>query len=255
MKQKILLTLLLSTVVSVSAFTGCSKESTQESSTEITESQTETTESQTETTETTETETEVAETTIDEEREKAMQAHTSGLYNYKSGTVQNVFFERRTTSPCMEYGVIVGKDGNGELIWQYTTPLYNATQYDSISDVGQFGDKYLYAEKGVLVALNQSDGTIAWKNEDLRGTGVHAAFDANGVVYLTGSGPNLVVVEKDGTTRKVIEEFDANCYEPVQIEIKDGYVWVTLYRDITKEDESGAVFRVDINNFQYDRVK
>ncbi len=232
MKQKIFLTLLLSTVVSVSAFTGCSKESTQESSTEITESQTE--------------------TTVEDPGKEGIK---HGLVNYKTGIVQNISLERYSQDLEEGYGIISAFGEDGGLIWQYTTPPCAVTQYENISEIGKCGDKYYYAYEGVLVALNQTDGTIAWENEDLQGYGVKGAFDANGVAFLTTEGPNLVVVDAKGNTLKVIESFEEGCCHPIQVEMKDGYVWVTMEIDWKQLDGSGAVFRVDPNNYTYERVQ
>ena len=128
-----------------------------------------------------------------------------------------------------ESAVISGTDQAGNVVWTYETGTYGMTQLYRISEIGVFGDTYYLVEDGAVIALDRSDGSVKWKNEEFAGGGPAFDFGSDGNLYLCGYlGPDLFVVDPDGNTVYRKESFNSDYYWPYELECREDGILLTM---------------------------
>ena len=128
-----------------------------------------------------------------------------------------------------ESAVISGTDQAGNVVWTYETGTYGMTQLYRISEIGVFGDTYYLVEDGAVIALDRSDGSVKWKNEEFVGGGPAFDFGSDGNLYLCGYlGPDLFVVDPDGNTVYRKESFNSDYYWPYELECREDGILLTM---------------------------
>lgn len=177
------------------------------------------------------------------------------LVIHKSGQVVDVQFDLKyELGVCENYAILTAVDENGDILWEYITFNYAATELDVICSIGIYGNYYYYTEGGTVVALNLRDGTVAWRNEDFNGASVSYTFGEDGILYLCGYyGPDFFAVDQSGNTIAKIEKFAYDLSWAHKIEYFGDYVEVTLgdsYDESTK-----VLFRVKLSDYSYERVE
>ena len=137
-----------------------------------------------------------------------------------------------------EYATIVGYNRDGEEVWEITTPEYSLAQAESVQEIGISGNKYYYTEGGTLVALNLSDGKVAWKNSDYGGCGVKFVFDKKGTLYCSGNfGPDLIIIDKDGNTLKRIDKLNEQYHYPTGLAIQEEQLVISFFEGPYMEEQ------------------
>lgn len=110
-----------------------------------------------------------------------------------------------------ELAVLTGLDPDGNTVWSWGTEHYEIAQLESVSNIGQWNDRYYYVEGGSVVAVDIASGEILWRNSDFGGSpaGLDASLiDEDGTVYLCGFfGPDFFAVDAQGNTLKQIDSF------------------------------------------------
>lgn len=128
-----------------------------------------------------------------------------------------------------ESAVISGTDQAGNVVWTYETGTYGMTQLYRISEIGVFVDTYYLVEDGAVIALDRSDGSVKWKNEEFAGGGPAFDFGSDGNLYLCGYlGPDLFVVDPDGNTVYRKESFNSDYYWPYELECREDGILLTM---------------------------
>lgn len=156
-----------------------------------------------------------------------------------------------------EYATISGVNLLDEKVWEYVTQKYECTELNRVSEIGTISGSYYFVENGKVVALNVSDGTVAWENKDFGGSVSAVAFDDN-TIYLCGYyGPSFFAVDKNGATLGKIDSFGDEYYWPYAIEkIDDSTIAVTLEHgpeEAVSENE-GFVFYVHLNDYSFSPI-
>ncbi len=169
----------------------------------------------------------------------------------------NISFEH-VRGDSNEYAVITATDANGKELWEYTTAEYPMAELDRVCEIGTHGDVYYLIEDGAVVALDASNGTVLWKNEDFGGSPVDDswAFGDDGL-YLCGFyGPMIYGVSYDGTTLgriQAVDDFEeltqVNLW-PYKIELEDGAALI-YYGDGSENVSDPTVLRVDLDTWDY----
>lgn len=182
---------------------------------------------------------------------------------YTTGQVSDVQFERvYTTEDSGEYeesgehGVFTAVDSTGNIIWEYTTDKFMPTELDTVCPIGIKGSQYYLSAGGTIVALNLSDGSKIWENDECGAYGISSAIGEDGTIYLCGYySVDFMAIDSNGNTLKIIDTFDKNHFWPYEVKCFDQYVEVTFEADNDNNDEEGGVFRVYLDDFSYELVE
>lgn len=141
-----------------------------------------------------------------------------------------------------EYGILQALDENGEIVWEYSTDKYGATEHDRVIDMGENGGHYYLVVDGTVVCLNKSTGKKEWEQGSV-GAANTFCFGKNGELYVTGIlGPEATKIDKNGKIIWTVKDYE-------------GYQWpygISLIDDNTLEikmtaetGESDVPVRVD----------
>lgn len=175
----------------------------------------------------------IAEETAEEENieeavgESVSETETETAGQESKGAVSAVFDHVYGTEN--ESAVISGVDQNGNVVWTYETGQYGMAQLDRIGEIGSYNDTYYFVEDGAVMALNLSDGSVKWKNEDFVGSCTAYDFGEDGTLYLTGYlGPDLFVTDQNGNTIYRMESFESDYYWPYELICQDDGILLTM---------------------------
>ncbi len=184
---------------------------------------------------------------------------------YTTGQVSDVQFESEYTTEendeygvvtSGEYGVFTAVDNVGNMIWQYTTDTFVPTELSAVCPIGIKGSQYYLSAGGTIIALNLSDGSKLWENDECGAYSVSSAIGEDGTIYLCGYYHiDFMAIDSNGNTLKLIDTFDPNYYWPYKVEYFGQYVEVTFDADNENHDSGGGVFRVYLDDFSYELVK
>ena len=110
-----------------------------------------------------------------------------------------------------ENAVITGYDEAGNALWVYNTGSYEVAQLQRIGEIGLNNGLYYFYEDGKVIALNATDGSVAWTNSDFGGAAASSAFGPDGTLYICGYfGPVLTIISPSGATVDKVQ--DVNGY-------------------------------------------
>ncbi len=182
----------------------------------------------------------------------ALETVKSAENEYEKNNVTSVKFTLNTIEEdnvVLESAVIDGLDEQNQVVWTYETEKYECTELDRVNEIGINNNKYYFVEDGIIVALNLSDGSLLWKNEDFGGANVHFDFDANGNLYICGYyGPDLFIVNQEGQTIHKISVIDNQYCWPFNIKYDNNKVYIT-YDNTPSGSEAKCI--VDLNDYGY----
>ena len=176
------------------------------------------------------------------------------VYGKAKTAAYKVTFEKKITSDYYEYGKFTARDAWGNIMWTRTSQYsYPETQLSAVSEIGQRGTSYYYAEGGTIYALNTQTGNIRWSNTDFVSYGAKGLIASNGKIFVSGIfGPALVVLSPDGETLKRIEDFNGYC----RVTGTMGFQGDTLIINYASDtmDMPGVLYtkcRININTLTY----
>jgi len=147
-------------------------------------------------------------------------------------------------------------DESGTVIWEYTTPKSFVGQCESLEYLGISNGLVYINESGLpdfdnvtengfanvnshLLALNASDGSVAWYNTDYTGTGTSVTFDDEGNIYLAGYfGPDCIKIDKNGKTVWWIPSVDPDLYWAYELCLENNTVKITFEMNENGEEET-----------------
>lgn len=126
-----------------------------------------------------------------------------------------VVHEERNKNDGENYCIdVYGYDKDGKEIWKYTTVEGISAQYLNVEFLGENNQKVYLNEKGTIVALDRNTGKVLWKNSEYNGysTWVDELFDKDGNLYLVSmsTGPDLLIVDSNGKTKKKFDHGELN---------------------------------------------
>lgn len=125
----------------------------------------------------------------------------------------------------MEYAVLTATDLSGTVRWTYTSDYYPAAQLSHFALVmNDHGGIYL-VEDGAIKAFDFYTGNVKWTNPDFKGSPAKGcyAFSSSDKLYIAGYlGPDLFVVDKDGSTICRVDELLPGSYWPVSMTFEGG---------------------------------
>ena len=118
-----------------------------------------------------------------------------------------------------EYAVITAYDMKGRTCWTYKTDEDYLTELERLQEIVMTDKLYIFAAFGDIIALNNSDGSVAWVNHDFKGASLNWTMDYEGeTLYMCGYyGPDLFVMDFDGNTLNKISSKDDECFWPYKI--------------------------------------
>lgn len=147
------------------------------------------------------------------------------------------------SDPSTEYAVITGYSADDTAVWTYTTGQYQPMQLEQVSEVGLNNDAYYFVEKGALTALNLTDGSVRWKNEEFSGSCYAADFGDDGRIYLCGYyGPDLFIAEPTGETVTRIDSVSGDYMWAYEISYLGSQVAITY-------EQPAATLYVNLNDY------
>ena len=159
----------------------------------------------------------------------------------------DVEFERQIEEG-MERAILRGYAEDGNVVWTYETGEYEAAQLYRTDEIGRNGDRFYFVEDGAVVALNVSDGSVLWKNDEFGGSGSYT-FGDDGTVYVSGYfGPDFMAIDLDGTTLCYIDAFDPEYYWAYEITYLGDQVAVTMSGTPSGEEET---IYVNLTDYTY----
>ncbi len=127
-------------------------------------------------------------------------------------------------SSGMESAVLTATDLSGNVKWRYYSDGYPGAQLSAFSLVmNDHGCIYL-VEDGVIKAFDFYTGDVKWENRDFQGHPANGcyAFSSSDKLYISGYlGPDLFVVDKDGTTVCRADELVPGSYWPTKLYFAD----------------------------------
>lgn len=170
----------------------------------------------------------------------------------KISAVVDVKNEKVNVENAKYYMNVTGYDAQGNAVWTYKTKTDYIAQADLLEFLGVKGDIVYINEHAKIVALDKKTGKQLWENTDYVGGGDSKfTFDDEGNIYLSGSmGPDLLAINKDGKTMKLVKAIDENMYWPTSIKIEDKYVVVAFpTKDYAGDDTNNYVY------FELDDIK
>lgn len=158
----------------------------------------------------------------------------------------NIVIENYYGNPS--YSAVVCYGAENETAWEYKTPEYQLSELEPVTEIGVYGDSYLFNEAGTIVALDTATGEVKWKNEDFGGRSAAAIIDENGNVYACGYyTPDFYMLDASGKTVKKIETFDSDYFWSESI-FKDGNT-VKVVMTQGPNGEGSFIFTVDLTDF------
>ena len=147
---------------------------------------------------------------------------------------------------------VISAHSDGHTLWTHTTGEYELAELERITEIGTFGNQYLYVEDRSVVALDVNTGAVRWKNDDFGGAGTAYCMGGNGVLYLCGYYyPVFFAVDMNGNTLKRIKSFSDHYWWPYDIQrVDENHVFVRM--EGSDEDFDGDIFfLVDLRDFSY----
>lgn len=173
-------------------------EAEEASETEAAETSEDETEAETEEVSEDETDAEAAETSEDE-----ADAETADLSEDETDPAESVIPDltyRHTAEEGLEYAsVCAGSDG--ELLWEYTTPSFEAAETDRIEPVGVYPGGYLIKADTSLLCLDFESGEVLWENTELQGSGLSVYITPDETICVSCySGTPLILIDRNGQT-------------------------------------------------------
>lgn len=158
----------------------------------------------------------------------------------------NIVIENYFGAPS--YSTVTCYDAESKVVWEYKTPEYQLSELEPVTEIGIYGDLYIFNEAGTIVALDAATGNVKWKNEDFRGRSATAIIDESGNIYACGwYSPDFFMVDANGKTVKRIETFDSDYYWPDSIVKEGDKIKVTMTQG--PNDEGSFIFTVDLTDF------
>ncbi len=155
-----------------------------------------------------------------------------------------------------EYAIITVLDENGNECWSYKTQtIYENSVLYGIDAIGLVGDYFYYKENDAIVALNSTDGTLAWKNTDFGNNYVgNIAIGTDGTLYLSAPDVAFFALDKQGETLKKIDSFDDGYHTTSEIVYCHDYVEVTRSNS-SLVPEGRITYRVNLSDYSYEVSK
>lgn len=182
---------------------------------------------------------------MEAKKEEINQRYEKYLENRKAVSVKFTV----KTEKAEQYAIISGLNQDGTEVWKKKTDAYPVTELDCVCEVGISKDTYYYTEGGTVAALNLSDGTVLWKNEDFGGYSVSAAIGEDGNLYLCGYyGPDFFVVDPEGKTLCRIDSFSDEFQWAHAIQCGGGQAVVTVTR---AADGAEVQIPVSLSDYSY----
>lgn len=176
------------------------------------------------------------------------------VYGKAKAALYTVTFEEKYTSSYYQYGKFTARDAWGNVMWTRTSQYsYPATQLSAVSEIGQRGTSYYYAEGGTIYALDTQTGNIRWSNTDFVNYGAKGLIASNGRIFVSGIfGPALVVLSPNGETLKRIEDFNGYCRVTGTMGFRGDTLIINYASDTM--DMPGGLYtkcRININTLTY----
>lgn len=141
-----------------------------------------------------------------------------------------------------EFAVITGYDEDGEALWTVETPKYGTAQLSRVQAVDIRNDMYYYIDDGDVVALSLKDGRELWRNDEFGGSLGDFAFGNNGTLYLCGYlGPDLFVIDSDGSTVRRIAALKDDYIWPYDIDFYDDGALAITYEQVGAGGDEGTI--------------
>ena len=157
----------------------------------------------------------------------------------------------------VEYAVITGVTADKKPVWEHITDSYPCGQYDTVEEVINLGDRYIFCENGTLTALDTATGKVLWRNGDFDGVGIACCQGENGNLYLTAfQGPAFFEITPKGKTVHRIASFGNDFDWACDIEMVDGKVAVTMELGTENlQGPDGYVFHVDPDDYSVEQQR
>ena len=197
----------------------------------------------------------------EEEPEEETTAEAEEEAEEEKVPADQVFFDGFYNDAGEETAKISGMTELGDELWTVQAGKYSPTQLLQCAAIGVENDMYYYIEGGSVVALDLTDGSVKWKNDEFGGASPAWTFDEEGNLYLCGYyGPDLFVVTKDGKTRKRVDQFSQSYYWPYYIELTDDLINITYESNETtlqvdKKTFSLSVPAAPVNGYSNGQLK
>lgn len=160
-----------------------------------------------------------------------------------AGTVRVIFdYFIDNNRECAD---IIGMDAQNGQVWKYEArSSHEATELESVQEIGVIGDAYYFNEDGTIVALAMSDGRVLWKNADFGGASIAFDTDEQGTLYLCGYyGPDLCAIDRNGNTLIHVDSLSPDFQWPYEIRYENRVVYITCYL----RGEMEIVVKYDLN--------
>ena len=129
-----------------------------------------------------------------------------------------------TISNNMESAVLTATTLSGSKVWTYYSGSYPAAELSHFALMTNNGYVYL-VENGSIKQLDFFTGNVNWTNSDFKGSPAKEAytFSSSGKLYIAGYyGPDLFVVDTDGTTIARVNQIDSSSYHLDSMWFYDG---------------------------------
>lgn len=143
-----------------------------------------------------------------------------------------------------EYAIVRGDYENGTY-WEYETCPCEIAQYCRQEKIASPAGMICVNEGGYILALNEANGDVLWRNEEYVGGSTLSAVDANGRIFVASyDGQALVVIDSNGETVISVEQF-ADYIMPSNMYINGNNLVITY------DCADNAAVEMNITDFSY----
>ena len=147
----------------------------------------------------------------------------------------------------IEYCTFQGIDPEGNIVWTKESAHLDMTELQRVKPIGTWEDRFLYCESGTVVALDVVTGEELFRSADSCGSGNSFLLDPAGFLYICGyHGPDLLVLDMEGNTVKIIDQFNPDHYWAFDIQQEGNELVVSLEGDGTGSGEIHT-YRVEMD--------
>lgn len=194
-----------------------------------------------------------SETSEDSETPETQAVISAAEYQFIGGeTVDSVSFEEQyteiETGIQYVYGEIKGLDSGGNVVWERKTDQYICAGYIAVSNIGEYGHFYYYAEGGKVVQLSKENGELRWE-ADAGAAVPMSVFGSDGTLYLScqiDEAPDFIAINEEGTILNQVDEISDDYLQNTGIRYLGQQIAITCYGD-----NGDTIYLINLGDYSY----
>lgn len=152
-----------------------------------------------------------------------------------------------------EKASIVGLDADGNPVWTHLTDVkHEIYQSARIVEIGYVNGKYYYTDDDTLMILSAETGEVIRRVTDFGSNCTDCYIDSNGYMYFCCyMKPCFIAMDKDGNILRKIDSVGEDYYWAYEIDVKNGYAYVTFDQGPDPYSEEDYTVRIDLDDYSY----